>query len=379
MAKRFSRKEVVSIIKNELGEDYELVSEYKNSTTPIKIKHIKCGFVYRKTLSGIKGRVSGKCPICESGTAIHGINDEEFKQMIKILTNDEYEPLDKYEGINKKIRFAHKKCNGVFEMTPNNFKNQNERCTVCVRPRSIRKTNKQFKKEVYDLVDDEYIFLEKYELAHKKILCKHNKCGNEWYISPSNFLRGKRCPNCRKNYYKKWTTQQFIDEVYKIVGNEYTVVGNYINARTHIDMKHNECGHVWGINPDNFLRGKRCPKCNDINFSKGMKRIEKYLLKSDIEFKNEYRIEECNNERPLPFDFAIFKNEKLYKLIEYQGRQHYSPYKYFGGKEGFEYQKHRDEIKRIYCEENNIDLIEIPYWDFDNIEDILNKELKEVI
>lgn len=37
-------------------------------------------------------------------------------------------------------------------------------------------------------------------------------------------------------------------------------------------------------------------------------------------------------------------------------------------------QKH-DEIKTQYCIDHNIHLIRIPYWDFDNIEEILKKEL----
>ena len=32
--------------------------------------------------------------------------------------------------------------------------------------------------------------------------------------------------------------------------------------------------------------------------------------------------------------------------------------------------------KTQYCNDNNIKLIRIPYWDFNNIEKILKKELK---
>ena len=32
-------------------------------------------------------------------------------------------------------------------------------------------------------------------------------------------------------------------------------------------------------------------------------------------------------------------------------------------------------IKTVYCKENNIKLIRIPYWEFNNIENILSKEL----
>ena len=32
----------------------------------------------------------------------------------------------------------------------------------------------------------------------------------------------------------------------------------------------------------------------------------------------------------------------------------------------------RDNIKNNYCRENNIKLLRIPYWDYDNIENILS-------
>ena len=48
---------------------------------------------------------------------------------------------------------------------------------------------------------------------------------------------------------------------------------------------------------------------------------------------------------------------------------------YFGGDETLEKTKLRDNIKTKYCEDNHIKLIRIPYWDFDNIEQILTKEL----
>ena len=37
-------------------------------------------------------------------------------------------------------------------------------------------------------------------------------------------------------------------------------------------------------------------------------------------------------------------------------------------------QKH-DEIKNNYCKSRNIDLIRIPYWDIDNISNILSQRL----
>ena len=45
------------------------------------------------------------------------------------------------------------------------------------------------------------------------------------------------------------------------------------------------------------------------------------------------------------------------------------------GFDEFVNQKMRDTIKAIYCKENNIKLIRIPYWEYDNIEKIICKEI----
>ena len=61
--------------------------------------------------------------------------------------------------------------------------------------------------------------------------------------------------------------------------------------------------------------------------------------------------------------------------IEYNGRQHYEAIDYFGGEKHYESQIKHDKIKANYCLNNKINLLIIPYWDIDNIEYILNKEL----
>ena len=47
--------------------------------------------------------------------------------------------------------------------------------------------------------------------------------------------------------------------------------------------------------------------------------------------------------------------------IEYNGRQHYEPIKFFGGSEGFKHRKKLDERKRRLCANNEIILIEWHY------------------
>jgi len=155
-----------------------------------------------------------------------------------------------------------------------------------------RKTNKEFVKEVYELVGDEYEFLEEYVGSTIKILCRHNECGNEWEIRPSNFLYGSRCPNCHQN--AKKSNKQFVKEIYKLVGNEYEFLEEYINNGTKIKCRHNECGHIWEIRPNAFLRGNRCPNCHKKN-KKSNKQFVKEIYKlvgNKYEFLEEY----INNE-----------------------------------------------------------------------------------
>lgn len=64
----------------------------------------------------------------------------------------------------------------------------------------MKKTNEQFLNEVYNLVKNDYTFKEKYKNAKTKILVQHNVCGYNYYVSPTNFLSGTRCPACAKNF-----------------------------------------------------------------------------------------------------------------------------------------------------------------------------------
>jgi hypothetical protein len=45
-------------------------------------------------------------------------------------------------------------------------------------------------------------------------------------------------------------------------------------------------------------------------------------------------------------------------------------------KQNLKRQQEHDKRKKEYAQQNNINLLEIWYWDFDNIEQILNNELK---
>ena len=137
-------------------------------------------------------------------------------------------------------------------------------------------------------------------------------------------------------------------------------------------MKHNNCGHKYRVLPPNFISvGARCPKCNA---SKGETAIANCLKKYNKNFKTQFKFKDCKYKQMLPFDFIVYKKDGSFVLIEYQGGQHYESVEHFGGEKRFRLTQKRDKIKKDYCEKNNIPLIIIPHWDYENIEKILLKK-----
>ena len=100
--------------------------------------------------------------------------------------------------------------------------------------------------------------------------------------------------------------------------------------------------------------------------SRGEIKIQEILIKSGLEFAEEYSFPDLvsNTGRPLRFDFAVFDDEhNIDFLIEFQGIQHYEAKSKFGGYNGLRKQQYNDMRKRQYCKIHGFTLVVIPYWD----------------
>ena len=127
------------------------------------------------------------------------------------------------------------------------------------------------------------------------------------------------------------------------------------------------CGREVSVNSHLLLSG-HTTSCGCKKESCGELKITSVLKEMGCDFQKQYKIPECSNIRPLPFDFAIFENGKLVALIEYQGDIHYHSTGGWNTKERLLENQERDKIKASYCRSNNIPLLIIPYWDYDKID-----------
>ncbi|WP_265917706.1 hypothetical protein [Clostridium perfringens] len=188
---------------------------------------------------------------------------EEFvRDLNKIHGEGEYIPLEKYINNRTKILVKHK-CGYEWKVIPYSLL-IGQGCQKCAG--NIKRTTEEFKKEVYDKYGNEYEILGEYINAKTKIKVRHNceKCNYyEWLIDPSHLLRGQGCPVCGKikcKINKTKTHEDFIKEIKEKYGNEYDILGEYINAKTKILVKHN-CGYEWSVNPSSLLSDHGCPRC----------------------------------------------------------------------------------------------------------------------
>ncbi|NGU31026.1 hypothetical protein G6Z34_13120 [Clostridium perfringens] len=65
---------------------------------------------------------------------------------------------------------------------------------------------------------------------------------------------------------KKKTHEEFVKEIYDKYGDEYEILGEYVNARTKIKVKHNceKCKkYEYYIEPDKLLHDRKCPICTN--------------------------------------------------------------------------------------------------------------------
>lgn len=433
---KLSHAEFLRRVRNTLGKDYIILSEYKNTRTNVKVRHV-CGHEY-ETLA--KNLLAGsKCGHCYSKNKPK--STEKFKQEMKLLVGDEYTLLNTYKKSDVPIKLKHT-CGKIIEMTPNAFikgkrcdcnknnitkhdkfikdvenilgtdykilnkfksmKNEvrvkhscgyiykikaedlikGKTCTKCksknsettvIKPNKKTKwTTKKYKEEILKLYQYEYTVLGEYKNQKTKIKVKHEFCGKEYDVAPLSLLKGHKCMECYG--LKRKTHEEYINQVKEIHKDEYEVLDKYINSKIKIQIKHKNCDTISLINPSQLLNGKPCTHCNN---SKGELKIKYLLSERNIEFKSEYKIKYSQRTFGL-VDFVILKQDKIIAGIEFDGLQHFRPIEYFGGLKAFKKQIISDKKKNNWFIQNNIPLLRIPYWDYDNIEHKLNSFLNNL-
>ncbi len=317
------------------------------------------------------------------------VESEGYRYIYTYERNDKLKDSGKILGVNidtkckrSFIRIQCPYCNSIYDIRFDSFNVDKHRCTNCCNTyeNSLAyyiEVELGLKLEnVWDFELNNKIGINPYYVTkgtNKKAYfkCKRNMHESE-LRSIASFSSGNGCRKCksddigdRKRHSYEYVKSQIEAYGYKLLSEKYT------NALTKIKI---ECakGHIYDVAWNSFQQGSRCPICNE---SKGEKEIEKVLDKHFINYISQYKIKELIgvNGGLLSYDFYL---PDYNLLIEYQGIQHEKSFNHFGGKEKLKKQQEHDKRKKEYANKNGYKLLEIWYYDFDNIENILKKYIE---
>lgn len=313
-----------------------------------------------KLYSLLFGKNKCDCPTCKKNE-----QKEKFIQRVNIECGNEYLPLSEYKTCKDKVLFKHNKadCMNEFWMTPDTFFNGGSRCPICMHRQGANKlfiSHKEFSNRIKSIHNDEFTLLGKYNGYNGKIKVRHKKCGREFEVLCGHLLQGKGCRYCAGKMLI--TTDEFKQKLYKLYNEEYSLLGNYVNAKTKVHIKHNLCGYEWDVIPRTIMERRTCPHCNK---SSGEKILENFAIHNKLNYKTQETFDGCSKNDYLKFDMSIYDNSNtLLCLIEFDGSAHFVP-TYFGNQtkeqaiKSLKDQQERDKIKNDFCRLNDIPLLRL--------------------
>lgn len=215
------------------------------------------------------------------------------------------------------------------------------------------------KNQIYNYVktnlSNDIILIKWYGAAEKnEFYCK--KCNRNFFRKIQLGSKMDYCPNCCTSN-NKFTLEEAQINFNNKFGEEYQIL-KYEGQKGRSLLRHS-CGFCFTCNIGDFKKSKGCPKCYK-KISKLEQKVITFLNKNNYIYEYQKRFDDFKR---FPFDFYVEIEGKKF-LLEAQGRQHYMEVPVF---DSYELQKERDLKKRNYCLINNIPLIEIPYWEENNI------------
>ena len=302
---------------------------------------------------------------------------EEFDERNLILTSTEY--------LNCKtpLTYICKKHieDGEQTVTYDAFKNQNKFCCTSCAKEHISDLHMTPMDEIKKIVEEhnfEFIDLSmrgRRTMIH--CICKNHRDKGIQIKSLSGIKRDLGCIYCAG--VAKFTQEEFQEKVWQNDKN-IEVVSEYTGNKNKVDCHCKACGYEWSSIASNLMYGGGCPNCSG---SKGEIKIRDFLDDLNLSYEREFSFDDLwgDCDRQLRFDFAVFNEDDSIKcLIEYDGIQHFKPINFWGNEYShtqlrFETLQRYDKRKNNYCKKNGIKLIRIPYTEFENIEEILEKQI----
>lgn len=294
-------------------------------------------------------------------TTIREKNANKFKNRLLVEKQGKYSLIGEYKTSRDKALIRHNVCGYEWYTKPANLLNAKglQGCPRCQYNKKSYSTD-EFKKILNDKFNGEFIMKEgtSYIRSSAPLFLTHLVCGKSFKTYWGTFGPNGACPYCKKTSKKRMTNEEFLSRVSNEFKDEYIFITEYSSALEPVCVEHKLCGERRNLRASHIMYGDitGCPYCESMSMGENL--VKQCLKELKIKFIYQKRFDECKNIYTLPFDFYL---PDYNVAIEYDGIQHFSAVKYFGGNEKYKRQVDNDNIKSDFCNNSGIRLLRINY------------------
>ena len=290
-----------------------------------------------------------------------------------------------YINSSSKLKLSCNTCKAQLEITYNDHITGKVGCRLCAYKRNSatrRHGYDKFLTLAKSIHGEKFYYLpsQLYINAHTplKVFCREHQ--DYFQTNYMRHITAKRgcflCANRQRSRNRRYGYPKFLKEAKEIHGEKYIYQADLfyksVNTKFPVFCKRHE--RIFQTSYALHIYEKcGCPDCGR-NISKGERVIKEYFIINNIEFVEQYRPPGLKHTRQLSIDFYL---PTVDLLIEYQGEQHFKPSGIHGGIASLLPQLRRDQIKRKFAYDNNIELMTLEKYQLKDLASIFKKFFPE--
>lgn len=294
------------------------------------------------------------------------ISREEFIRRIKVIHPYSQLEIIKYDTIRSPLIYKCLECGKIF--TLKDASGIFSKINPCDNDKHFYS---RIQKINYFEDQQDNLKVLKIRRVKSQIQCK--KCGEIFERTTVSLMASfDFCPNCNNGSLKQTNTREKAFQILQehFPTHHYEII-EYSTFHGFCRIECQDCQFLYKGHFDSFLQSRGCPRCRR-KISKGESKIQAWLEKNKINFIQQKALDAEKITRRQKFDFFL----PDYNLaIEYNGEQHYIDKK--DRFDSLEKTQQRDRQKQNYCLKEGIELLIIPYWEYSNVEKILNSKFND--
>ena len=389
MAKKKTKEQFI-VEMEAIFSNLRLIGPYTNVNTKTRFKCLIHDFEFDAYPCNIlAGHGCKKCGIEKNSKSRRKSHEQFVVEMATI--NPDIEILGQYIDVKTKV-FVRCRIDGYSWLADPKKLRRGVKCAVCMNRQVMPGVNdvattrpdlvKYFKNKddatKYTAgSEQELLFVCPVDGEEKMMKIAHLSCFG--FSCNSCYERKYGRKRVSYKYWNEHTMKDYLKEKYFDYSLLDVVIekkpsGNHLRALIKCPNPSHDAYWVYWTN---VLSGYQCLLCCIADsMSKGEREAELIFKKYNYKYEPQKRFDDCRDKNTLPFDFYL---PDYNLVVEIMGEQHEHSVEYFGGKEAFEKCVYHDKIKRNYLKSRNIYCLDIWYYEFDKMEDLILDKIQQIL